>query len=146
MSASILAAVMLLGATDWTCVIWLHADWCEPCQQMKPLVNKLVLAGEPIVPVKVDGPDVPWKAKDWNAKTLPASIAYVHGKEVGRVTGKATERQLRALLTKVKAARSPPRPSASGSEAQSNDKAPIPDSLQKGRQRRPATSLGIRPR
>lgn len=75
-----------------------QADWCGPCQMMKPVVKEL--AGElqgrlQVVEVNVDqSPDL---AREYNIRSIPCFVVLENGREVARETGVLSKERLREL-------------------------------------------------
>jgi thiol-disulfide isomerase/thioredoxin len=78
-------------------VLFFMADWCGPCQQMLPLVQKLEREGYPIRRVDVD------KSRDLAQRheitSIPVCLVIEDSSERSRVTGVVGEDELRKLLT-----------------------------------------------
>eukprot|EP00913_Durusdinium_trenchii_P023341 g21919.t1 len=75
------------------------ASWCGPCQQMKPVVSRLVQQGYPIRKINVDAhPDL---VRKYRITGIPAFVLVVKGKEVSRVVGYASERRLKQMLAQI---------------------------------------------
>lgn len=75
-----------------------QADWCGPCQMMKPVVKEL--AGElqgrlQVVEVNVDeSPDL---AREYHIRSIPCFVVLENGREVARETGVLSKERLREL-------------------------------------------------
>lgn len=75
-----------------------YADWCGPCQAMKPVVHEF--AGEMqgrlrVWEVNVDeNPDL---ARQYNVRSIPCFVMTRGGKEVSRRTGSMPKESLRQL-------------------------------------------------
>lgn len=80
-------------------MLFFTAKWCGPCQQMQPMIAKLVGEGLPIRSVDVD--QSAGLASQFNVTSIPCFVLLEKGKEIDRVTGLADERQLRSLLKRV---------------------------------------------
>lgn len=80
-----------------------NATWCGPCQQMKPLVEKLAREGLPIKAVDVD--QYKSFADQYKISSIPAFVLVVDGKEVDRHVGAMSEAELRRMVAKIPTAR-----------------------------------------
>ena len=74
------------------------ATWCGPCQQMNPIVHKLEREGLPIRQVDIDRE--PELARRYNVSSIPAFVMVVNGQEVSRSVGRASEHDLRQMITR----------------------------------------------
>lgn len=90
MLRAMIAVLCLLPATIATgqddmpanCLIQFHADWCNPCQRMKPLVNRLEKEGYTVVRVNVDKQKA--LARKYKVATIPCFVGLVDDKVVAR--------------------------------------------------------------
>lgn len=74
------------------------ATWCQPCKQMEPLIQKLILENSNIDYNKIDVSDDFEDAVEYGVKGVPTFIALIDGKEISRHTGTATEEKLLSLF------------------------------------------------
>lgn len=75
-----------------------YADWCGPCQMMKPVVEEF---GEKhpelkITPVNID--DEEDLAEQYAVENIPCVVLLKDGKEAGRVAGAFSIKKLEKLL------------------------------------------------
>ncbi len=72
-----------------------YADWCGPCQRLKPILNNVAerLTGKVTV-AKVNIDESMELAKKYNVRSVPTLLVIKDGKVVNRQTGMKTERQL----------------------------------------------------
>ena len=66
-------------------VKFFNAEWCGPCNQMKPQMDRLVKAGYPIEMVDVD--EQPTIAESAEVRGVPTTAIYEDGVLVERVVG-----------------------------------------------------------
>ncbi len=75
-----------------------YADWCGPCQMMKPAVHELAneLQGRlQVMEVNVDqNRDL---ARQYNVRSIPCFVVLRDGREVARRTGSMPKENLRQL-------------------------------------------------
>jgi len=70
-----------------------HADWCGPCRQMRPAVQKLVQKGYPVKSVDIDRS--PETAEKYGVSAVPTFIVVdADGREIDRVSGAQPAAQL----------------------------------------------------
>lgn len=95
MSPALLIAATL-AITPQAELIDFTAQWCEPCQQMKPIVEKLHREGLPVRQVDYDENRA--LANRYRVTGLPTFVLVVNDKEVARVVGRTSEAELRQML------------------------------------------------
>lgn len=80
----------------------LWAEWCEPCKQLTPVLEKLVTeyAGK-FVLAKVDVDSNPQLAKAFQAQSIPTVAAVVGGQPVQLFNGALPEAQVREVLVRL---------------------------------------------
>lgn len=83
-----------------TAVVMFHADWCGPCQSMKPLLARLEKAGVPVRRVNID--EEPGVTRHFNVQTVPTFVAVVDGDEKGRIVGATRLERLQRLADMVR--------------------------------------------
>lgn len=80
-------------------VVDLWAEWCGPCKQLSPVLEKVVteLAGR-VVLAKVDVDANPQLAQSFRAQSIPMVVALVAGQAVPLFTGAVPEQQVREVF------------------------------------------------
>jgi putative thioredoxin len=80
-------------------VIDLWAEWCGPCKQLSPILERVVteLAGR-VVLAKVDVDANPQLAQAFRAQSIPMVVALVAGQPVPMFTGAVPEQQVREVF------------------------------------------------
>ncbi len=83
-------------------VVDLWAEWCGPCKQLSPVLEKVVveLAGR-LVLAKVDVDANPQLAQGFRAQSIPMVVALVAGQPVPLFTGAVPEEQVRAVFDQL---------------------------------------------
>jgi putative thioredoxin len=83
-------------------VVDLWADWCGPCKQLSPILEKVVaeLAGK-VVLAKVDVDANPQLAQGFRAQSIPMVVALVAGQPVPLFTGAVPEQQVREVFAQL---------------------------------------------
>jgi putative thioredoxin len=83
-------------------IVDLWADWCEPCKQLSPVLEKLAneAAGAWVL-AKIDVDANPRLAQAFQAQSIPMVVAIVGGQMVDAFLGAMPESQVRQWLTQV---------------------------------------------
>ncbi|WP_308493814.1 tetratricopeptide repeat protein [Microbacterium terrisoli] len=83
-------------------VVDLWAEWCGPCKQLSPILEKVVteLAGR-LVLAKVDVDANPQLAQGFRAQSIPMVVALVAGQPVPLFTGAVPEQQVRDVFDQL---------------------------------------------
>jgi putative thioredoxin len=83
-------------------VVDLWAEWCGPCKQLSPILERVVveLAGR-IVLAKVDVDANPQLSQAFRAQSIPMVVALVAGQPVPLFTGAVPEQQVREVFAQL---------------------------------------------
>ncbi|MGP6171908.1 tetratricopeptide repeat protein [Microbacterium sp. A196] len=83
-------------------VVDLWAEWCGPCKQLSPILEKVVteLAGR-VVLAKVDVDANPQLAQSFRAQSIPMVVALLGGQPVPMFTGAVPEEQVRQVFDQL---------------------------------------------
>lgn len=83
-------------------VIDLWAEWCGPCKQLSPILEKVVTElGGRIVLVKVDVDANPQLSQAFRAQSIPLVVGLVGGQPVPLFTGAVPEQQVREVFAQL---------------------------------------------
>jgi putative thioredoxin len=83
-------------------IVDLWADWCGPCKQLSPVLEKLANeAGGAWVLARVDVDANPRLAQAFQAQSIPMVVAIVGGQMVDAFLGAMPEAQVKQWLTQV---------------------------------------------
>ncbi|MEV7691961.1 tetratricopeptide repeat protein [Microbacterium sp. NPDC089189] len=83
-------------------VVDLWAEWCGPCKQLSPILEKVVLElGGRVVLAKVDVDANPQLAQGFRAQSIPMVVALVAGQPVPLFTGAVPEQQVREVFAQL---------------------------------------------
>jgi putative thioredoxin len=83
-------------------IVDLWADWCGPCKQLSPVLEKLAneAAGDWVL-AKIDVDANPRLAQAFQAQSIPMVVAIIGGQMVDAFLGAMPESQVRQWLTQV---------------------------------------------
>ncbi|HEX8005787.1 MAG TPA: thioredoxin domain-containing protein, partial [Trebonia sp.] len=83
-------------------IVDLWADWCGPCKQLSPVLEKLAneAAGAWVL-AKIDVDANPRLAQAFQAQSIPMVVAIIGGQMVDAFLGAMPEAQIRQWLTQV---------------------------------------------
>ncbi|MFE5408710.1 tetratricopeptide repeat protein [Microbacterium sp. NPDC056569] len=83
-------------------VVDLWAEWCGPCKQLSPILEKVVLElGGRVVLAKVDVDANPQLSQAFRAQSIPMVVALVAGQPVPMFTGAVPEQQVREVFAQL---------------------------------------------
>ncbi|RKT36737.1 putative thioredoxin [Microbacterium sp. AG1240] len=83
-------------------VVDLWAEWCGPCKQLSPILEKVVIElGGRVVLAKVDVDANPQLAQGFRAQSIPMVVALVAGQPVPMFTGAVPEQQVREVFAQL---------------------------------------------
>lgn len=93
--------VLLEGSKQKLVVIDFWADWCEPCKQLMPVLEKLAAEfSEQIVLAKVNCDEQQQLAMQFGVRNLPTVALMKDGQPIDGFTGVQPEGQIRELIQK----------------------------------------------
>jgi len=83
-------------------VVDLWAEWCGPCKQLSPIIEKVTreLDGRVLL-AKVDVDANPQLAQGFRAQSIPMVVALIAGQPVPMFTGAVPERQVREVFAQL---------------------------------------------
>lgn len=83
-------------------VVDLWAEWCGPCKQLSPILEKVVTElGGRVVLAKVDVDANPQLAQSFKAQSIPMVVALIAGQPVPMFTGAVPEEQVRQVFDQL---------------------------------------------
>jgi thioredoxin 1 len=78
------------------------APWCSPCKTAEPILDELSESyKDKVVFVKVNIDENPTSSQKYNVLSIPATILFKNGKEVGRQIGFSGKEAYEDLLKKL---------------------------------------------
>ncbi|MBS0205122.1 MAG: hypothetical protein JSS49_19635 [Planctomycetes bacterium] len=87
------------AAESDTVLLEFTAIWCQPCQQMRPIVSRLQRQSFSIHEVDVDAERE--LALRFGVKSIPCFVLIAGGQEIDRVSGVTSEQQLKSMLNRL---------------------------------------------
>lgn len=83
-------------------VVDLWAEWCGPCKQLSPILEKVVTElGGRVVLAKVDVDANPQLAQSFKAQSIPMVVALIAGQPAPMFTGAVPEEQVRQVFDQL---------------------------------------------
>jgi putative thioredoxin len=83
-------------------VVDLWAEWCGPCKQLSPILEKVVIElGGRLVLAKVDVDANPQLSQAFRAQSIPMVVALLGGQPVPLFTGAVPEQQVREVFAQL---------------------------------------------
>ena len=93
---------VVLRSRSTPVIVDLWAEWCQPCKQLSPVLEKLANeAGGTWALAKVDVDANPRLAQAFQAQSIPMVVAIVGGQMVDAFVGVMPEAQIKQWLTQV---------------------------------------------
>jgi thioredoxin 1 len=82
-------------------ILKFEADWCGPCQKMKPIFSSVSKEfGSSVAFQSIDVDKNPGLAENYKVELLPTVVAVKDGKVVGRSTGFMNAAKLKGFIKK----------------------------------------------
>lgn len=83
-------------------VVDLWAEWCGPCKQLSPIIEKVTRElGGRVLLAKVDVDANPQLAQSFRAQSIPMVVALIAGQPVPMFTGVVPEQQVRDVFAQL---------------------------------------------
>jgi len=93
--------VLLEGSKEKLIIIDFWADWCEPCKQLMPVLEKLAMQySDQVILAKVNCDEQQELAAQFGIRSLPTVAFFKDGQPVDSFGGVKTEGEIREILTK----------------------------------------------
>jgi thioredoxin 1 len=82
---------------DGVVLVDFYADWCGPCKQLEPIVERLAAGTEATV-AKVDVDANQGLAAQYGVRSIPTMLLFAAGEQVEQLVGVQQESRLRSLV------------------------------------------------
>ena len=79
-----------------------YADWCGPCQMMKPTIEEFEKAHPEVKVRSINIDEEEELAERYNVSSIPCLVVLKDGEEVAREVGVLSVKKLEKLVEKVK--------------------------------------------
>ena len=101
-SAAEFAEDVIATSRDTPVIVDFWAEWCGPCKQLGPIIEKIVLEkGGSVKLVKIDIEKSPEIAQQMQVQSIPAVFAFVNGQPVDGFVGAQPESQIRSFIDRA---------------------------------------------
>ena len=81
-------------------LIKFYADWCGPCQMMKPIYEEVMSEHPEVQAVEINIDDEAELAEQYKVESIPCFVLVEDGTEVARAIGAMPAKKLAKLLEK----------------------------------------------
>ena len=75
-----------------------NADWCGPCQMLKPIIEELAESNDDIKVVSINIDDEDELSEKYNVSSIPCLVLFDKGKEVKRNVGLISREDIESLI------------------------------------------------
>lgn len=91
--------VLIQGSQDTVVLIDFWADWCEPCKQLMPVLEKIAADyPEQLILAKINCDEQQAIAAQFGVRSLPTLVVFKDGQPVDGLTGLQPESAIRQML------------------------------------------------
>ena len=85
------------AVADGVVLVDFYADWCGPCKQLEPIVERIAAETDATV-AKVDIDANQGLAAQYAVRSVPTLLLFADGEQVEQLVGVQQEQQLRSLI------------------------------------------------
>ncbi|XP_071440637.1 thioredoxin-like [Hetaerina americana] len=87
--------------SDIPVLVNFHAEWCEPCQILTPLLRKLLATSTDVDLAVIDVEDCPELVHTFEVKAVPAVVAVTNGQVADKFVGLVDAAMVEGLINKL---------------------------------------------
>ena len=84
--------------SDKTVLVDFNAEWCGPCQMLKPIIDEVSDEREDVKVVSVNVDDEDMLAESYGVSSIPCLVVFKNGKETNRSVGFIPKDDVESLL------------------------------------------------
>lgn len=81
-----------------THIFYFTADWCGPCKKVRPIVEELKRESADTTFLFIDADEEMELVRNFEVRSIPTFIKIQDGKEVARITGAQTKKDLEKFI------------------------------------------------
>lgn len=83
-------------------LLYIRADWCNPCKQLSPIIDEVSSElGDKVVVGKMDADANLDFVKTLNVRNIPTILYYKNGEVVERTNGLKTKNEILSIVNKL---------------------------------------------
>ncbi len=75
-----------------------NANWCGPCQMLKPIIEEVALENDNVKIVSINIDDEDLLAEKYNVSSIPCLVLFEQGKETKRSVGLISKDDINTLI------------------------------------------------
>ena len=84
--------------SDKKVLVDFNANWCGPCQMLKPVVEEISNENDNIKVASVNIDDEDELAENYNVSSIPCLVLFENGKETNRSVGLISKDDINSLI------------------------------------------------
>ena len=84
--------------SDKKVLVDFNANWCGPCQMLKPVVEEISNENENVKVASINVDDEDELAENYNVSSIPCLVLFDKGKEVKRNVGLISREDIESLI------------------------------------------------
>jgi len=84
--------------SDKKVLVDFNANWCSPCQMLKPVVEEISNENDNIKVASVNIDDEDELAENYNVSSIPCLVLFENGKETNRSVGLISKDDINSLI------------------------------------------------